>query len=84
MVHDQTASFVALRDDLEDELGGTVGQAEIAELVEADQFGAGVAADDPAELAAGLGFLELVREGGERGEADASALVAGADRECCR
>ena len=75
------AAFVAFGEDLEDELGGAVGQREVAQLVKDDELGAGVAADDAAELAARLGFLEFVREAGERGEADASALVAGADRE---
>ena len=75
------AAFVAFGEDLEDELGGAVGQGEVAELVEDDELGAGVAADDAGELAAALGFLELVGEAGERGEADASALLAGADRE---
>jgi hypothetical protein len=39
-------------EDLEDELGGAVGEREVAQFVEADEFGAGVAADDAAELAA--------------------------------
>ena len=75
------AAFVAFGEDLEDELGGAVGQREVAELVEDDELGAGVAADDAGELAAALGFLEFVGEAGERGEADAAALLAGADRE---
>lgn len=70
-----------LGEDLEDQLGGTVGQAEIPELVEADQLGPGVAADDPGEFLAAGGFLELVREGGEGGEPDAASVLAGADRE---
>src|SRR3954470_14429735 len=37
---DQAAAFVALREDLEDELGGTVGQGEVAELVNDNEFGA--------------------------------------------
>ena len=74
------AAFVAFGEDLEDELGGAVGQREVAELVKDDELGAGVAADDAGELAAALGFLEFVGEAGERGEADAAALVAGADR----
>ena len=78
---DQRAAFVALGEDLEDQLGGAVGQCEIAELVEDDELGAGVAADDAGEFAAALGFLELVGEPGERGEADPPALLAGADRE---
>ena len=78
---DQAAAFVALGEDLEDELGGAVGQREVAQFVEDDELGAGVAADDAAELAAALGFLELVREGGEGGEADAASLLAGADRQ---
>ena len=75
------AAFVAFGEDLEDELGGAVGQREVAELVEDDELGAGVAADDAGELAAALGFLELVGQAGERGEADAPSLVAGADRQ---
>jgi len=43
---------VALAEDREDELGGAVGQGEVAELVEDDKLGARVAADDPSELAA--------------------------------
>ena len=79
--HDQRSAFVAFGEDLEDELGGAVGQGEVAELVEADELGAGVAADDAGELFAALGFLELVRQGGEGGEPDAAALLAGADRQ---
>ena len=59
---DQAAAFVSLGEDLEDELGGTVGQRQIAQLVTDKKLGAGVAADDPFELAVALGFLELVRE----------------------
>ena len=59
---DQAAAFVAFGEDLEDELGGAVGQGQVAELVEDDELGAGVAADDAGELAAALGFLEFVRE----------------------
>ena len=77
---DQAAAFVAFGEDLEDELGGAVGQRQIAQLVADDQLGAGVAADDAGELAVALGFLEFVRERGEGGEPDASSLVAGADR----
>ena len=78
---DQRAAFVAFGEDLEDELGGAVGQREVAELVDDDELGAGVAGDDAGELAAALGFLELVGEAGEGGEADAAALLAGADRQ---
>ena len=49
-----------LGEDLEDELGGAVGQGEVAEFVEADDLGAGVAADDAGELLAAGGFLEFV------------------------
>ena len=79
--HDQRPAFVQFGEDLEDELGGAVWQGEIAELVEADDLGAGVAADDPAELPAAVGLLELVREGSEGGEPDPSSLVAGANGE---
>jgi hypothetical protein len=76
------AAFVALGDDLEDELGGAVGQARGSpSSSRTDELGAGVAADDAGELFAALGFLELVRERGEGGEADAASLLAGADRE---
>ena len=78
---DQAAAFVALADDLEDELGGAFGQVQVSELVKDHQLGAGVAADDPGEFAAAVGFLQLVGEAGEGGEADAAALLAGADRE---
>ena len=80
---DQAAAFVAFGEDLEDELGGAVGQGQVAQLVTDKQLGAGVAADDPVELAVALGFLELVRERGERGEPDAASLMAGADRQGC-
>jgi hypothetical protein len=40
-----------------------------------------VAADDAGKLAVRLGFLQLVGEAGEGGEADAPSLLAGADRE---
>jgi len=63
------------------ELGGAVGQREISELVEDDELGAGVAADDAGEFAAAFGFLEFVGEAGERGEANAASGVAGADRQ---
>jgi hypothetical protein len=78
---DQAAAFVALGEDLEDELGGAVGQREVAELVDDDELGAGVTGNDAGELAAALGFLEFVGEPGEGGEADAAALLAGADRQ---
>ena len=78
---DQRCSLVALGDDLEDELCCTVGECEVSELVEDDELGAGVARDDAAELAAALGCLQLVREGGECGEAHAASLLAGEDRE---
>ena len=54
---DQAAAFVAFGEDLEDELGGAVGQGEVAELVDDDELGAGVARDDAGELAACLGLL---------------------------
>ena len=80
-------ALVALGDDLEDELGGAVGEREVAELVKDDELGAGVAGDDAAELSSGLGCLQLVRERGEGGEADAASLLAGehreGDREMC-
>jgi hypothetical protein len=41
-----------------------------------DELGAGVAPDDASELAAALGFLELVGQAGKGGEPDAPALVA--------
>src|SRR3954464_7935276 len=43
---DQAAAFVAFGEDLEDEFGGAVGEREVPEFVEDDEFGAGVAADD--------------------------------------
>jgi len=55
---------------LEDQLGGTFGQREVAELVDDQQFDAGVAGDDTCELAAAVGLLELVGQAGQRGEAN--------------
>jgi hypothetical protein len=52
-----------------------------AELVEHDQLGARVAADDPGQLPARLGLLELVGEPGRGGEAHPPPLLAGADRQ---
>ena len=75
------AAFVAFGDHLEHELGGALGQRQVAQLVADEKLDAGVAADDPGELAAALGLLELVRERGESGEPDASSLLAGADGE---
>ena len=49
---DQAAAFVAFGEDLEDELGGAVWEREVAELVEDQELGAGVAADDPGEFLA--------------------------------
>jgi hypothetical protein len=49
---DQAAAFVAFGEDLEDELGGAVGQREVAEFVKDDELGARVASDDACELAA--------------------------------
>ena len=66
---------------MEDELGGTVGQGEVAQLVKADHVGAGVAADHAGELFAAGGFLEFVGQRGEGGEPDAASLLAGADRQ---
>ena len=80
--HDQRSAFVAFGEDLEDELGGAVGQAEVAQFIKDDELGAGVAGDDAGELAAAFGFLEFVGEAGEGGEADAPSGLAGADREC--
>ena len=48
---DQAAAFVAFGEDLEDEFGGAVGEGEVAEFVEDNELGAGVAADDAAEFA---------------------------------
>src|SRR5919106_769163 len=55
---DQAAALMSFGEDLEDELGGAVGQREIAQLINDDKLGAGVACDDAGELAAALGFLE--------------------------
>jgi len=66
---------------MEHELGGALGQGEVPELIERQQLDAGVARDDPLQLAARLGLLQLVRELGERGEAHAAALAASADGE---
>jgi hypothetical protein len=66
---------------LEDELGGSVRQREVAQFIQDDELGAGVAANDPSEFTAALGLLQLVGQTGERGEADASSLVTGADRQ---
>ena len=49
---DQRSAFVALGDDLEHELGGTLRQRQISQLVEDHDLGPGVAANDPGELAA--------------------------------
>ena len=49
---------MAFGEHLEDELGGTVGQREIAKLIQDDELGAGVARDDAGEVAAALGFLQ--------------------------
>src|SRR4029077_10542524 len=38
---DHRRTFVALRDDLEDELGGAFGEREVAELIEEDEVGGG-------------------------------------------
>jgi hypothetical protein len=78
---DQRGALVALGDHLQDELRGALGECEVAELVEDDELGAGVARDDAAELAAALGCLELVRESGEGGQAHAASLLAGEHRE---
>lgn len=72
---------MALGEHLEDQFGGPVGQCEVAQLVENDELGARVAANDAGELAPAFGFLELVGQRGERGEAHPSALLAGADSE---
>ena len=79
--HDQRAAFVALGDDLEDDFGGALGQRQVAEFVEDDEFGARVAADDACELSSRLGLLQLVGQAGERREAHAPSLLAGADGE---
>src|SRR6266702_1810862 len=51
---DQAAAFVAFGEDLEDELGGAVGQREVAEFVEDDELGACVATDHAREFATAL------------------------------
>jgi hypothetical protein len=56
---------MAFGEDLEDELGGAVGQRQVAQFVQADELGACVAADDPCELAAALCLLAFVGEPGE-------------------
>ena len=72
---------MAFGEDLKDEFGGAGGQGEVAKLIEDDKLCAGVACDDPGELAAAFGFLEFVGERGERRESDASSLLAGRDPE---
>jgi len=74
---------VALAEDREDELGGAVGQGEVAELVEDDKLRCARSGRRPVRARGGFGLLELVREAGERGEAHPPALVAGADGERC-
>jgi hypothetical protein len=78
---DQRGAFVALGDDLEDELGGALAQRQVAALVKGQELDAGVAGDDAVEFAPRLGLLQLVGEPGEGGEADAASLLSGADRE---
>src|ERR671918_862089 len=56
---DQRAALVAFGEHLEDQFGGAIGECEVAQLVQDDELGAGVAADDAGELAAALGLLEL-------------------------
>src|SRR6266508_4203086 len=56
---DQRPALVAFGEHLEDELGGALGQRQVAKLVKDDKLGARVAADDAGELAAALGLLQL-------------------------
>jgi hypothetical protein len=60
---DQRAALVALGDDLEDELGGSFGQGQLAEFVEHDELSARVAADHACEFAARLSLLEFIGDG---------------------
>ena len=60
---------------MEDELGGALGQSQVAQFVEDHELGAGVAADDAGELAAAVGFLEFGRQAGERGEPEVVRIL---------
>ena len=53
-------SFFAFCDDLEEELGSSRVEADVAEFVEAEQVEAGVAADDAGELFGVGGLGEFV------------------------
>jgi FRG domain len=77
---DEARPLVALGDHLEDELGGALGQGQVAKLIEHHELGAAVAADHARQLASRSGLLQLVAERGERGEAHPPPLPAGADR----
>ena len=57
---DQRAALMAIGEHLEDQFGGAIRECEAAQLVQDDELGARVAADDASELAAALGLLELV------------------------
>jgi hypothetical protein len=82
--HHQRATLVAFGDHLEDQLRRSLGQGQVAELVQDDELGACVAPHDPPQLTPTLGFLQLVGETSKRREAHPPSLLAGTDRQCRR
>ena len=70
-------SFLALGDDLEEQLAAAAVDLDVAEFVEQQQVQASVAADDAGQCALVGGFGELVDELGGGDVADPAALLAG-------
>ena len=70
-------AFLAFGDDLEEQFGSAGVDVDVAELVEAEQVEAAVAADDPGQDSFVGGFDEFVDQLGGGGVADASSLFAG-------
>src|SRR5581483_10838619 len=68
--------FLALGEDLEEEFGPAAVELDVAELVEAEQLEAGVAADEPGQPSFVGGFGEFVDQLGGGDVADPPALFA--------
>ena len=74
-------AFLAFGDDLEQQLGASGVDLDVAELVEQQQVEAAVAGDDPGQAPFVGGFDELVDQLGGGGVADPPALLAGGQAE---
>jgi hypothetical protein len=78
---DDGGLFGSLCDDLEQQLGGDLGQRNVAEFIDNDQLHAGPAGQHAAQTLLPLCFDELIGERGGGREAHSPALTTGSDRQ---